>query len=48
MNGFYRGVIRPVLFAQEAEKIHDQTLRMLAFLSRHKAMLRIATALYGG
>src|SRR6185436_19727935 len=36
MSWFYRRLIRPVLFAQEAEKIHERTLRALAWMSRHK------------
>ena len=47
MSWFYRGIIRPVQFGQEAEKIHDRTLRLLARISRHKAMLDIAASLYG-
>ena len=47
MSWFYRGIIRPVQFGQEAEKIHDRTLRLLAGLSRHKAMLDTVAALYG-
>lgn len=47
MSWFYRGIIRPVLFAQEAEKIHDRTLRLLAGVSRDKLLLGISSALYG-
>jgi len=46
VSWLYRGIIRPVLFRQEAEKIHDRTLRLLAGLSRHKTMLDITAALY--
>jgi dihydroorotate dehydrogenase len=46
VSWFYRGVLRPVLFTQEAEKIHDRALRLLAGVSRHKAMLDTTAALY--
>ena len=42
MSWFYRGIIRPVLFTQEAEKIHDRTLRLLAAVSRNKLLLDLA------
>ncbi len=44
MSWFYRGLIRPVLFAQEAEKIHDRTLRALGLLSRHPLLGQLAAA----
>jgi dihydroorotate dehydrogenase len=46
VSWFYRGIIRPVLFTQEAEKIHDRTLRLLAGVSRHKLLLDTSAALY--
>jgi dihydroorotate dehydrogenase len=47
VSWFYRGIIRPVLFTQEAEKIHDRSLRLLAGVSRDRFLLAISTALYG-
>jgi dihydroorotate dehydrogenase len=47
VSWFYRGIVRPVLFTQEAEKVHDLVLRALAAASRNKALLEIATSLYG-
>jgi dihydroorotate dehydrogenase len=47
VSWFYRGIIRPVLFTQEAEKIHDRTLRLLAGVSRDRLLLGISAALYG-
>jgi len=47
VSWFYRGIIRPVLFTQEAEKIHDRALRFLAGVSRSKAMLDMTASLYG-
>lgn len=37
MTRFYESLLRPVLFGQDSEEIHDQTLKLLAFSSRHKA-----------
>ena len=36
MSWFYRRLLRPVLFAQEAEQVHDFTLKKLAWVSRHE------------
>jgi dihydroorotate dehydrogenase len=47
VNWFYRGIVRPVLFAQEAEKIHDRTLRLLARVSRNNILLNLTESLYG-
>jgi dihydroorotate dehydrogenase len=47
VSWLYRGIIRPVLFAQEAERIHDRALRLLGAVSREKLLLDIAAALYG-
>ena len=46
MNWFYRGIIRPVLFTQEAEKIHDRTMRLLAGVSRNSFLLNFTSALF--
>lgn len=35
MSWFYRKVVRPVLFANDAEQIHERTLHGLAWASRH-------------
>ncbi len=34
MSWFYRNLIRPVLFAQDSEEIHNRTLAALAWISR--------------
>ena len=47
MNWFYRGIIRPVLFAQEAEKVHDRTLRLLSCVSRNNFLLNFTSAFCG-
>lgn len=36
MSWFYRKLVRPVLFTNDAEEIHGRTLRHLARLSRHE------------
>lgn len=36
MSWCYRTFLRPALFAQDSEKIHDRTLCLLAFASRHE------------
>jgi dihydroorotate dehydrogenase len=47
VSWLYRGILRPLLFTQEAEKIHDRALRLLAGVSRHKVLLDMTAALYG-
>ena len=46
MSGFYRTLLRPLLFAQDSEKIHDRTLRALACAARHPLLTRLTAALY--
>lgn len=36
MSWFYRKLVRPVLFKNDAEQIHGQTLQNLAWVSRHE------------
>jgi dihydroorotate dehydrogenase len=43
----YDGLIRPVLFAQDSEKIHDRTLRALGCVSRSALLHRLVQSLYG-
>lgn len=38
MSWFYRNVIRPILFKQEAESIHKRTLAMLNWAGRHEVV----------
>ncbi len=38
MTRFYESFLRPVLFSQDSEKIHDQTLKSLAYAGRNKTM----------
>ncbi len=46
MSWFYRSLIRPVLFTQNSEKIHDRTLHALACASRHRLLTGLTAALY--
>ena len=47
MSWFYRAIVRPPLFAQDAEKIHLRTLRALGRVSQSRALCGIASTLYG-
>lgn len=47
MNWVYRHLLRPALFTQDSERIHDRTLRGLAVASRHNAICKTLAAFYG-
>ena len=44
MGWLYKNLLRPALFAQDSEIIHDRTLRALGFASRHKILCDIVGA----
>ena len=46
MSWFYRSLIRPVLFTQDSETIHDRTLKALGCAARHRLLTGLAAALY--
>jgi dihydroorotate dehydrogenase len=46
VSWFYRSLIRPVLFAQDSEKIHDRTLKALGCAARHRLLTSLTAALY--
>jgi dihydroorotate dehydrogenase len=46
VSWFYRSLIRPVLFAQNSEKIHDRTLKALGCAARHRFLTGLTAALY--
>jgi len=46
VSWFYRSLLRPVLFAQDSETIHDRTLRALGCAARHRFLTRLTAALY--
>lgn len=43
----YPRVVRPILFRQDAEHIHDRVMRGLAFAGRHPAWRRLIGLIYG-
>ena len=47
VSWLYQGIIRPVLFTQNAEKIHDRTLRALGCVCRSALLHRLVQWLYG-
>ena len=47
VSWLYEGLIRPVLFAQDAEKVHDRTLRALGCVSRNGLLRALAASAYG-
>ena len=46
MSWFYRRLIRPALFTQESERIHNQTLAALGKCSRSPALCSLLSSLY--
>ncbi len=47
MNWFYRQLIRPALFTQDSETIHDRTLRALAWASRRELLCDAVASFFG-
>lgn len=47
MSWFYRRLIRPVLFQQNPEEIHNRTLRSLGWVSRHPLACEAMAAFLG-
>ncbi len=47
MSWFYRHFVRPVLFTQEAEDIHNRTMRALNWASRHPVVCDAVGSLFG-
>jgi dihydroorotate dehydrogenase len=45
MSWLYRRLIRPVLFAQDSEDIHNRTMRGLGWMSRHQAVCDVLRSL---
>jgi len=46
MSWFYRNVIRPALFSQNSEEIHNRTLATLGRASRHELLCNTCAAFY--
>ena len=47
MSWFYRSLIRPALFTQPSEEIHNRTLAALGFAARKPALCELMKACYG-
>ena len=47
MSWLYRALVRPLLFTQESEEIHDRTLAALGVASRHAVLCDAAAAFCG-
>jgi dihydroorotate dehydrogenase len=46
MSWFYKNALRPLLFAQDSENIHNRTMRMLGWASRHPAVCGALGSVY--
>ena len=46
MSWFYRHCLRPALFAQDSEEIHNRTLAALGRVSRHETLCDLLAAFY--
>jgi dihydroorotate dehydrogenase len=47
MSWFYRRLLRPCLFTQNAEQIHERTMRALAWAGGHRPVCRLLEGLFG-
>jgi dihydroorotate dehydrogenase len=47
MSWFYRTLVRPALFTQESEEIHNRTLSALGRISRHESLCDGLAAFFG-
>ena len=47
MSRFYRTLLRPALFAQDSEQIHQRTLRALGFASRQETLCDLLEFFFG-
>ena len=47
MSWFYRAAVRPVLFAQDSEVIHDRTLNALAWAARRELICDALASFFG-
>ena len=48
MSWGYRTLVRPFLFLQDSEKIHNRTLKALGWVSCHESVCRLVNTFYGG
>jgi len=47
MTRLYQNIFRPLLFRQDSEKIHNQTLGALAWASRHEVICKLLASVFG-
>jgi dihydroorotate dehydrogenase len=47
VSWFYRAIVRPALFAQDAEQIHHRTITALGCVSRNSLLQDFTSAVYG-
>src|SRR6478736_1542111 len=47
MSWVYRTLVRPGLFAQDSESIHNFTLKSLGRVSHHRALCGLLASIYG-
>src|SRR5215210_3862135 len=47
MSWFYRTLVRPALFTQDSEEIHNRTLAALGALGRHETLCDALGSFYG-
>src|SRR5215475_7766082 len=47
MSWLYRRAVRPLLFSQDAERIHERTMRVLNWASHHPPACDILASLLG-
>src|SRR4026207_1857519 len=47
MSWLYRACIRPVLFAQDSEEIHNRTIAALGWASRHEVLCDAIASFFG-
>src|SRR5262245_51066868 len=47
MSWFYRRLLRPVLFTQESEEIHNRTINFLALARTNQAACDLLDSFYG-
>lgn len=47
MSWFYRNCVRPILFTQDSERIHNRTLKILGWASGHQPICALAEKIYG-
>jgi dihydroorotate dehydrogenase len=47
MSWFYPHLLRPILFRQDPERVHDRTMRLLGWVGRHPSTTRLLQQVFG-